>query len=252
MLLALGIFGINWGAVFLTVAQMNRAEGGDRKLLEYLLLATGGFIIVQTMTIKLENTGRIFQHSAISYLVISMGLLLVLESLARVTGHRWARTIMTGIYTVFCLLMLWVLPLFPAQPKLGPVYENITHMVPLPFPILMVVPAFFLDLVWPKVRNAGRWVQILFGGVGFLAILIAVQWPFSTFMMSPAANNWFFANNNFPYFALPDAPDVRHVFVQWEATNAMFWTNMVLAFVVSVLSMWLGVAFGDWLKRVKR
>src|SRR5262249_22497333 len=69
MLLALGIFGINWGAVFLTVAQMNRSEGRDRKLLEYLLLATGGFIVIQMMTIKLENTGRIFQHSAFSYVV---------------------------------------------------------------------------------------------------------------------------------------------------------------------------------------
>ena len=252
MLLALGIFGINWGAVFLTVAQMNRAQGRDRKLLEYLLLATGGFIVIQMMTIKLENTGRIFQHSAFSYVVISIGLLLILESLARVTGHRWARTIMTGIYTLFCLVMLWILPLFPAQPKLGPVYENITHMVPLPFPILMVVPAFFMDLVWPKVKNAGRWVQILFGGVAFLAILILVQWPFATFMMSPSANNWFFANNNFTYFTPPDSPDVRHVFVAWEPTLAMFWTNMVIAFVVSVVSMWLGVVFGDWLKRVKR
>jgi hypothetical protein len=252
MLLALGIFGINWGAVFLTVSQMNRAQGRARKVLEYLLLATGGFIIVQTMDIKLEFTSRIFQHSAISYLVVSMGLLLVLESLARVTGHRWARTIVTGIYTLFCLLMLWILPLFPAQPKLGPVYQNITHMVPLPFPILLVVPAFLLDLVWPKVKNANRWAQILFGGIAYLAILIAVQWPMATFLMSPAANNWFFANTNTPYFALPESPEVRHVFVAWEASSGMFWTLMVVAFAVSTLSMWLGVTFGDWLKRVKR
>lgn len=252
MLLALGIFGINWGAVFLTAAKLNRAEGADRKRLQYLLLGTGGFIVVQTMTLKLEQTQRMFQHSAISYLVISIGLLLVLESLARVSGHRWARTIMTGTYTLFCLLMLWILPLFPAQPKLGPVYQSITHMVPLPFPILLVVPAFFLDLVWPKVKDAPGWQQALFGGVAFLAILMAVQWPFATFMMSPAANNWFFANKNFPYFALPESPEVRHVFVRWEPMAAMFWTNMGLAFLASVLSMWVGVAFGDWLKRVKR
>lgn len=252
MLLALGIFGINWGAVFLTVSQMNRAEGRDRKILEYLLLATGGFIVVQTMDIKLEFTSRIFQHSAISYLVVSMGLLLILECLARASGHRWARTIITGIYTLFCLLMLWILPLFPAQPKLGPVFQDIRHMVPLPFPILLVVPAFFLDLVWPKVSKAGRWAQILFGGVAYLAILIAVQWPMATFLMSPGANNWFFANTNIPYFALPESPEVRHVFVNWEATNGLFWTLMGVAFAVSVLSMWLGTSFGEWLKKVKR
>src|SRR5262249_56514981 len=37
MLLALGIFGINWGAVFLTVAQLNRSSGLERKRLGYLL-----------------------------------------------------------------------------------------------------------------------------------------------------------------------------------------------------------------------
>lgn len=252
MLLALGIFGINWGAVFLTVGQLNRAIGLERKRLEYLLLATGGFILVQMMTIELEFTGRVVQHSAIAYLVISIATLFVLETLARATGHRWARTIVTGIYTVFCLLMLWILPLFPAQPKLGPVYQNITHMVPLPFPILLVVAAFGLDLLWPRVQNASLWWKAVVGGVAFLAILIAVQWPFAIFMSSPAANNWFFNNNNYPYFAQPEWPEVRHVFVPWEATAALFWRNMGLAFVLSVVNMWLGTLFGNWLAQAKR
>jgi hypothetical protein len=176
----------------------------------------------------------------------------VLEALARASGHRWARTIITGLYTLVCLLMLWILPLFPAQPKLGPVYQNITHMVPLPFPILLVIPAFFLDLVSPKLKSIPEWQQAVFGGVFFLAILIAVQWPFATFLMSPAGNNWFFNNQNFPYFALPDSPEVRHVFHNFEATAPIFWRNIGLAFLVSVLSMWVGVGFGNWLRRVKR
>src|SRR5215475_1467260 len=49
MLLALGIAGINWGAVFLIVAAMNRAQDAQRTLLQYMLLAMGGFIVVQTM-----------------------------------------------------------------------------------------------------------------------------------------------------------------------------------------------------------
>jgi hypothetical protein len=252
MLLALGIFGINWGGIFLTVAGMNRAEGVARKRLEYILLATGGFVLIQSMILKLEQSQRAFQHSAISYLVISVGLLLLVEAMARVTGNRWARTIVTGIYMAFGMLMLWILPLFPASPKLGPVYENITHMVPLPFPLLLVIPAFILDLVMPRMKDAPRWQQALVGGVVFLAILIAVQWPFATFLMSPAANNWFFHNNNFPYFDVPTSPNVRHVFANWEATPAWFWRNMGLAFVASVLSMWVGIVFGNWLRRVQR
>jgi hypothetical protein len=251
MLLALGIFGINWGAVLLTTSHLNRSQGVERNRLVYLLLATGGFILIQTQILKLEFTGKMWQHSAISYLVISIGLLFILECLARASGHRWARTIITGTYTAFALIMLWVLPLFPAQPKLGPVYQNITHMVPLPFPILMVAPAFVLDLLWPRLKDTAKWLQAVIGGVTFLAVLIAVQWPFANFLMSPAARNWFFAPNNYPYFARPDWPEVRYVFLPPEPGTA-FISLMVQAFVVSIVSMWLGIVFGEWLKRVRR
>src|SRR5215469_9430902 len=249
VLLALGIAGIMWGGAILAASHLNRADGEQHKRLQSLLLFIGGFIIVQAMTLKLEYTNRVLLHSAISYLVISIGTLLMLEGLARVSGHNWARTIITGVYSAFVLVLMWVLPFFPAQPKLGPVYQNITHMVPLPFPILLVIPAFFLDLVSPKLKGIPGWQQALFGGVFFLAILIAVQWPFATFLMSPAGHNWFFNNQNFPYFALPDSPEVRHVFLNFEATAPIFWRHIGLAFLVSVASMWVGVGFGNWLRR---
>lgn len=252
MLLALGIFGINWGGIFLTVAEMNRADGAARQRLQTILLITAGFVLIQSMILKLEQSQRIWQHSAIAYLVISMGLLLLVEAMARVSGNRWARTIVTGIYMGFAMLMLWILPLFPASPKLGPVYQNITHMVPLPFPLLLVVPAFVLDLLMPRLQNAPRLLQAAIGGVVFLAVLVAVQWPFATFLMSPAANNWFFATNNFPYFDPPSSPNIRHVFVNWETTPGAFWQTMSIAFVVSIVSMWIGIVFGNWLRKVKR
>jgi hypothetical protein len=229
MLLALGIAGIMWGGAIL-----------------------GGFIVVQTMTLKLEYTNRVLLHSGISYMVMGIGTLLLLEGLARVAGHRWARTIMTGIYSAFVLILMWVLPLFPAQPKLGPVYQDITHMVPLPFPLLLVVPAFFLDLLLPIFKDAPKWQQAVFGGVAFLAILIVVEWPFATFLMSSMARNRFFSTIDFPYFALPTSPTVNHIFVHWEQTPAEFWRNMGLGFLFSVASMWAGIYWGGWLKKVRR
>jgi hypothetical protein len=211
--------------------------------------------------------------------------------------------------------MMWMLPLFPAQPKLGPVYQSITHMVPLPFPILLIVPAFVLDLLaplfrepqeWNKLSRAvlgalicvllflpffltlplglgwvlacvlafppfffgldlgsdilfkqgrrswDKWLQAAFAGMVFLAILIAVEWPFATFVMTPAARHWFLAPNDFPYFAPPTSPSVRHVFVSWEGSPIEFWRNIALAFSVSVVSMRIGITFGNWLRRVKR
>ena len=60
---------------------------------------------------------------------------------------------MAAIYTALFLAGLWIFPLFPAAPKLGPVYQHVTHMVPLWFPVLVIVPAFALDL---SARMDGR------------------------------------------------------------------------------------------------
>ncbi len=83
-------------------------------------------------------------------------------------------------------------------------------------------------------------------------ILIAVEWPFATFLMSPASRNAFFATVDFPYFALPTSPTVRHIFVQWETTSGAFWRDMGLGFLASVVSTRIGIVFGEWMSRVKR
>src|SRR5262249_14419469 len=108
-----------------------------------------------------------------------------------------------------------------------------------------------LDLMWPRMKNMGGWAQSAVGGTVFLAVLIAGGWPVSAFLFFPAANNRFFAPNKHPYFALAGFPGVRPVFLAPESTPT-FLTIMAMALVVSIVSMWLGVVFGDWLKRVKR
>src|ERR1041384_3059031 len=126
----LGAFGSAWvimqttfGGAILGASYLNRADGEQRLKLQRIVMLMGGFIVIQTMTLKLEYTNRVLLHSGISYMVMGIGTMLLVEGLARVVGHRWARTIMTGIYSAFVLILMWVLPLFPAQPKLGPVYQ---------------------------------------------------------------------------------------------------------------------------------
>src|SRR5471032_848824 len=248
ILLATGIAGIVWGGLLLTAAEMNRAAGAQRARLQRLCMLLGGFVIVHSMILRLEYTNKVLLHSSLSYVSLGIGLLVILEAPARAAQHRWARTIMAAIYSVFTLLMLWILPLFPASPKLGPVYQPIDHMVPLPWPILLVVPAFVLDLLWPMFEKAPRWQQALFGGVAFMAVLVAVQWPFATFLMSPVARNWFFHPANYPYFTPPNAATVRYVFVKVDANAMAFWRGMGIAFAASAASMWLGIVFGNWIK----
>jgi hypothetical protein len=175
-----------------------------------------------------------------------------MAAVSRASKSRWAATIMTAIYTAVHLAFSWLLPLAPAQPKLGPVYQNITHLVPPDFPMLLIVGAIVFDLVRQRVGRWNRWVQSGVLGAAFLASFAAVQWPFANFLMSPAAQNRVFVANNYPYF-LPSASQwVRGIFIHYENTAAHFWVVMFEALIVAVLMTRLGLGWGDWMRRIRR
>ncbi|HEV2987350.1 MAG TPA: hypothetical protein VG759_02835, partial [Candidatus Angelobacter sp.] len=223
-----------------------------RKHLEWMLLLSGGAIVVQDMVFKLEYNFRSRMHLASFYLAIALGLPLLLEGIARATNRRWARTIMTGFYSAFAIFMLWVLPLFPAEPKLAPVYRQITHMVPLAFPILIIVPAFILDLLSPRLQNWTKLQQALLNGILFVGVLIAVQWPFANFLMfSSASHNWVFGTHYFPYFFSPAQVLERSQFLNLE-TTIQFWRGIGLAVVAAVVSARIGITWGNWMRQVRR
>src|SRR5947209_3229441 len=204
------------------------------------------------MLFKLEYTSRIFMHSAVFYLAVSIGPLLLWNAMALATGHRWAGTLMAAMYTGFFLLCLWLFPLFPGEPKLGPVYQHVTHMIPLQFPILILVPAVLLDLLHPRLNTLGKWETAMIQGVIFVTTLAAVQWPFANFLMAPASRNWAFGTDYFFFFLPPTTKQAQHLFAQWELTSFHFWRNVVFAFVAAILSARIGIVFGNWMRRVKR
>ena len=150
------------------------------------------------------------------------------------------------------MVMLWILPLFPATPKLGPVYQKITHLVPMEFPLLVIVPALFLDVLWPKMAVWRKWTQAAAAGAIFLLAFVAAQWPFATFLVSPASASWLFGTKYFAYFASPNGYDVRHLFFPLEQSARTFWTIMAEALVLATLSSRLGLACGEWLRKIRR
>ena len=88
-----------------------------------------------------------FMHNSEFYRAVSYAFPIGLIAISVVSKKRWPATTMAAIYTALFLGGLWIFPLLPAAPKLGPVYQNVTHMVPLWFPMLVIVPAFALDLL---------------------------------------------------------------------------------------------------------
>ena len=252
VVLALGMYGVEVGAIILIAAQMNRASGPARRAFQYLFLYMAAMLMIAGTVLILEYTGRIMLHSAIAYRVISMVVPITLLVSARAAKMRWAATIVAGIYTAFLLGLLWILPLFPAQPKLGPVMHPVTQFIPNGFPLLVIVPALLIDLVMPRLSGWPNWRQALVAGPLFLLSLLAVEWPFATFLQSPAAHNAIFGSGYLDYAAGPRNLFVLNRFLPYERTQAEFLTGLLIAAICATLACWLGMARGDWLSRVRR
>src|SRR3984893_16213895 len=192
MVLASGFFGIELGTVMLALAFMNRAGEDLRRPLQTLFLYVGGTVICESLLLKIEYISRANMHAALFYIVVAIGTPALLTALALASRRRWACTIMATVYTAFGLAFLWVLPLFPAAPKLGPVYRPVTHFIPWEFPLLIVVAALAVDLILQRTSRSRPLARGLVTGLGFLGAFMAVQWPLASFLMMPAARNRFF------------------------------------------------------------
>ena len=252
ILLALGMIAIRFGTLVMVLAEMNRALGEYRAKLERVLLVAFVFLMGMTIGIMQESTFRPFMHGAKFYMVVMFSTAIWMAAVGRASKHPWAATIVTGIYTAVHLALTWVLPLVPAEPKLGPVYQHVTHLVPPDFPLLVIVPAIVFDVVRRKAGAWNKWAQAATLGAAALASFIAVQWPFANFLMSPASRNWFFATGNFPYFVPPSSPWVRNVFVPTEQSPALFALRMAIALVAAVVMTRIGMGWGEWMRRIRR
>jgi len=253
VVLLVGIFVMGVGGLILTTGEMNLASGERREKLRRLLLYSGSLLLCLLFMLGLEYIGdQTLMHSAIYYRVLGMAAPLVLVGIGRASRGRWAATKMATIYTALWLAGNWVFPLFPAQAKLGPVFTPITHMIPLGFPVLVIPGAVVLDLVVDRLAGKSDTWKAAVGGAGFLAVSLAVNWPFAYFLMLPMARNWVFAMNEFGYDVAPSQYHLAWQFRAYEPTRVEFWAGMLIALAATVISMRIGMLWGDWMRRVRR
>jgi hypothetical protein len=252
ILLALGLTGLRFGTLVLVLAETNRAAGEYRVRLERILFFCFMFLLAMTIGVMQEDTLRIFMHGAKFYLVVMCAVPIWFAAVSRASDNRWAATIMTACFTVVHLCFMWILQLIPAEPKLGPVYQKITHLVPPDFPLLLIVPAVVFDLVRRVTANWNRFAQTVVLGAACLGSFLAAQWPFGDFLMSPASRNWFFATNAAPYFIPPQSHWARFEWLPTESAPSEFALVMGYALIAAVLTIALGFAWGDWMRRVRR
>jgi hypothetical protein len=255
-----GIVGVVFGAAVTALTAQNRAESGDGGPVMAARAGTFRLIYAYALGVMLtivyvgvwQDMHPGFTHGAHFYRAAAYPLPFVLCAAMPSLRVKWPATATALVYTAIFALMSWVLPLFSATPKLGPIYQPITHFVPMGFPVLLVVPAVLFDVVHRKAGIANRWLLAAVLGVLFVASLLAVYWPFGAFMMSKASHNWFFAGGNYSYGTPPTSRWVRGEFFTTQETRGAFWRGMLIAAITATLTSRVGLAFGDWMRRVRR
>lgn len=252
VLLILGVLGVMMGTMMLILGQMNRAEGAQKRRLSGLFIYIGGMILVLLSILVMELTFRVQMHNAAFYRVVAMAMIPVLVGVGHASRLRWGATLAAGVYMAVLCAFEWILPLFPAAPKLGPVYYPVTHFVPPGFPILLVVPALVID--WLRARYAPwpAWKLSLLVGTVAMAAFVAAQWPFANFLMTEGARNWFFGSHYFDYGMRPTSSMRRYVFYLSDKTAMEFWTRMAASFGIAILTAWFGMSWGSWMRRIVR
>jgi hypothetical protein len=281
--LGLGMFGISVGALLLVLSRQNRLQDVSSTKGSGMFIYAGGVFVLMGSVFLLEYIFPNMQHGAFFYKVCALMYPARFVALSCAGRISWPATRIAAVYMTFMCVMDWILMLFPAQPKLAPIFNPVTHMVPLPFPLLLIFPALAIDLILRKAgesytsANANARVTvnslspsdgvrglrgilrrialaILLGAI-FFAILFAVQWYFSKFMLSPYARNWFFMSDRVFGYNFPKG--------EWQT---QFWrvdpskpnadpitlSSILVTLALASASSWVGLFFGNWMRKVRR
>jgi len=253
MVLALGIVAITVGALLLTLARQNQSTGREQRQFAMLFTIAAAFWIMNVWIMLSEYSYKEFMHSGLFYRVAATYYPLVLLTTARANTLRWPATKAAMVYMTVTLALMWTLQIFPAEPKLGPIYQRITHMVTMDFPVLLVVPALGLDLVRQRLEGRVRdlWLAPILALV-FVTLFVAVEWPFASFLITQHSRNWFFNGANYVYFMTPQFASRTFSFADWDPWARPLAPQLALALVLATFTSYVGLKWGTWMTKVRR
>jgi hypothetical protein len=252
MVLAVGMISVVLGGMLLVLAAQNRAtDAGEVTKLARAFTFAGGLLVVMVATMISEYASRPNNmHQPLFYQVAAGAFPVLLVALGRSGRLRLPATASAAVYMGIILAMLWILQLFPAQAKLAPIYTRVTHMVPPEFPLLLIVPALAIDLLLRRLGRRHDWLLAVGLGLAFVSPLVAVQWYFGEFLLSPAARNFFFAADQWPYMVRPGPWQHRFWGVPVNAAGQV--RGLAFAALFAIGSARIGLWWGNGMSRVMR
>jgi hypothetical protein len=239
--------------MLLVVAEGNRAPAGAERRPGTAFLYLGGVVLLMLATVLMEDSYPNDQHGAHFYKASCLVYPVLLVAVARASRLRWAATKAALFYSALELAMVWILPLFPAQPKLAPINYPLDHMAAPLFPLLLVVPALAIDLGIQRAQGPGRrsrwWLAPVLAAL-FFALFLPLQWNVSKFLLTPAAENAVFASDrHWDYSRVPGDWMTRY----WLKSKEPLTPQAAgAALLLATVSAQVGLGWGAWMARVKR
>jgi len=257
IVLATGIFSVILGSCLLILAQKNNFP--QKNIYEILYLYAASLILIQLSIVLTEYSFANKQHSYEFYKFSSIvyGFLLIAFKLP--SKYKYSATFIAIFYMLHRMLVVWILPLFKAEPMLAPIYRDISHFVAPYFPVILIVPALIVDILHEKIKSLHKAYQSIIMSVCICSSIFIVQWYFSIFLLSNYAENWFFrSGQNIPYF-IPIGP-WEGKFFEFDFTpygrkialGVMSPLNFLFICLYTTISIYIAYGFSNWLKKIKR
>lgn len=261
--LLLGMVTVQLGAMLMMLTEQNAAEQVPRRT-RLLFAASMGLIVLMVATMVYAETGLPnMQHSPTFYQISAALFPAFLVAVARGGKGRWPATTAALTYMLVLMVLNWVLVQVPATPMLAPIYNPVDRLVPPGFPILLVVPALAIDLLLRRAR-INDWLLAPALGAAFLVALLAVQWPFASFLLGFEEPNPFFGVQYWDYTArlgpwthsFFDVPGYTYDRAAGGMVGSLDYAAMgralALALLFAAASSRVGLWWGRWMTRVRR
>jgi hypothetical protein len=227
-------------------------QNGQLRQLRSLFIVCASSLMVMLFTLGSAFLDSRNMRSAIFYEVATLIALLFLPAFGRALRMKWGMTAIASGYFFLSALSSWILQLFPAEPRLGPILTHTTHFQPAHFPLLIIVPAVGMDWLMRR-RKTGEWATALALTMIFVLLLLVIQYPLGGFLLeSPGSRNWFFGEYTWYFGAMPDWP-YRYRFRPQDVDN---WQDLAkgigIAIVIGLIVSRLSLRWGKWMQNIQR
>jgi hypothetical protein len=257
VVLLLGMITIQFGAIISVLAYQNlnaehvHHDNISQKGFNVLFALCGGFVLCMIFIVGSEYLSRHDMKGVLFYQVASLLFPILFVSFSVSSKTRWGATYAALVYSLFLMIANWVLPLFPATPKLGPVLNPVTSFQPFEFPLLLILPALAIDYLTSRYSSANGWLRAAIYGAAFLFVLFPFQYFFGDVLMA-SKGHWFFGTSKW-YFSIDPNWVNRYSYSEsMYASATQLLIGLPIALVIAVLSSRVGIAWGNWMKKIVR